>query len=303
MSATALAGPRAKRLEGKTALVTGGASGIGLATVRLFVAEGANVVICDLSPRQGRDIASGLGDAAKLHHTRRDEGGPNDGNAIAVELGGQVRFADCDVTNEESLAAAFQIAVQEFGGLDILVNNAGIGGGEGSIEDCPRALFDRTMAVNLLGPWLGMKLAFPLLRARGGGSIVTTSSVSALVGMPGQGAYGASKAGVLQLTRVAAMEGAPDFIRANAVCPGGVSTPIIYDSPFFDQAVDRGLIDASLANGQPLPRACQPEDIANAILWLASDDSAFVTGQTITVDGGLSVEFSSQYRAKKRKLD
>jgi NAD(P)-dependent dehydrogenase (short-subunit alcohol dehydrogenase family) len=286
----------AGQLEGKTALVTGGASGIGLSTVRRFIAEGANVVICDLSPQQGRNLVDKLGDAAKLHHSRRAEGGPNDGNAIATELGDRACFIGTDVTDEESLRNAFQLAVDRFGGLDILVNNAGIGGGEGPIETCPRSFFDRTIAVNLLGPWLGIKLAFPLLRVRGGGSIVSTSSISALVGMPGQGAYGASKAGVLQLTRVAAMEGAADFIRVNAVCPGGVVTPIIYDSPFSEKAIDPHLIDRGLSTAQPLPRACKPEDVANAILWLASDQSSFVTGQTVTVDGGLTVEFSAQHR-------
>lgn len=290
----------AGRLIGKTAIVTGGASGIGLATVQRFVAEGANVVLCDLSPEAGRGLASSLGEAGRLHHSRRAAGGPNDGDAIAEHLGDRVVFVPADVTDEAALARVFDTAVARFGGLDILVNNAGVGGGEGPIETCPRKLFDRTIAVNLLGPWLGIKLAFPLLRARGGGSIVNTSSVSALLGMPGQGAYGASKAGVLQLTRVAAMEGAPDFIRVNAVCPGGVLTPIIYDSPFFEQAIDSQLIDKGLAATQPLPRACQPADVANAILWLASGESSFVTGQSINVDGGLTAEFDSRHRANIR---
>lgn len=286
------------RLDGKTAIVTGGASGIGLAAVRRFVAEGANVVFCDLSPEQGRDVAAALGDAGKLHHSRRAEGGPNDGATIAATLGGRAIFVAADVTDQASLERVFATAAEAFGGLDILVNNAGVGGGEGPIESTPRSLFDRTMAVNLLGPWLGIKLAFPLLRARGGGSIVNTASVSALLGMPGQGAYGASKAGVLQLTRVAAIEGASDFIRVNAVCPGGVLTPIIYDSPIFAHGIDPALIDQGLAGAQPLPRACKPEDVADAILWLASDESGFVTGQSINVDGGLTIEFDSRQRTK-----
>jgi NAD(P)-dependent dehydrogenase (short-subunit alcohol dehydrogenase family) len=285
-------------LAGKTAIVTGGASGIGLATVRRFAAEGANVVFCDLSPDQGRGLASDLGDAGKLHHSRREEGGPNDGAALASELGEKVVFVAADVTDQTSLENVFEIAICRFGGVDILINNAGVGGGEGPIETCSRSLFDRTIAVNLLGPWLGIKLAMPLLRARGGGSIVTTASVSALLGMPGQGAYGASKAGVLQLTRVAAMEGAADLIRVNAVCPGGVLTPIMYDSPFFEHGVDPGAFDAGLSRAQPLPRACLPEDVADAILWLASDESSFVTGQSINVDGGLTAEFDSRHRRK-----
>ena len=290
-----------KRLGGKVAVVTGGASGIGLATVERFVAEGAAVVFCDLAPQQGRELGAAIGaEAARLHHARREAGGPNDGAAIAARLGERAAFLAADVTDAASMEAVFALAVERFGGLDILVNNAGVGGGEGSVEACSEALFDRTLAVNLKGPWLGMKLAFPHLRARGGGSIVTTSSISALQGMPGQGAYGASKAGVLQLTRVAAMEGAQHFIRVNAVCPGGVVTPIIYDSPFAAQGFDREAVAKGMAGAQPLPRAGLPEDIADAILWLASDEASFVTGQTIVVDGGLSVEFDSRHRARGR---
>ena len=285
------------RLDGKVALVTGGASGIGLATVERFIAEGANVLFCDLDPAQGRSIEARIGGAAaRLHHRRRVEGGANDGYAIAERLGTAARFAPCDVTDSGSLAAAFAAAEKAFGGLDILVNNAGVGGGEISIERCDEALFDRTIAVNLKAVWNGMKIAFPMMRSRGGGSIVTTSSISALRGMPGQGAYGASKAGVLQLTRVAAMEGAADHIRANAVCPGGIVTPIIYDSPLMTDGFGIEAVAQSLAGAQPLPIAGRPSDVADAILWLASDESRFVTGQSIPVDGGLTAEFDSKHR-------
>ncbi|MGO9935721.1 MAG: SDR family NAD(P)-dependent oxidoreductase [Steroidobacteraceae bacterium] len=295
-----MAGAQPKgRLDGKVAIITGAASGIGLATLERFVLEGARVVFCDLAPAQGRDMEGRIGAAAsRLHHRRRKEGGPNDGHAIAARLGASAHFVPVDVTDPKSLLLGFDHARQHFGGLDILVNNAGVGGGEGSVEACPEEIFDRTIAVNLRAPWMGMKLAFPLLRERGGGSIITTSSISALMGMPGQGAYGASKAAILQLTRVAAMEGAKDFIRVNAVCPGGTLTPIIYDTPLLDRTIGAGPVAAALAKSQPLPRAGLPEDIANAILWLASDESSFVTGQAIVVDGGLSVEFGSQYRLK-----
>lgn len=285
------------RLQGKVALVTGGASGIGLATVERFVAEGAQVVFCDLEP--GHAFGAEVGEAAlRLHHRRRQTGGAHDGRAIAERLGPAAVFQPADVTDAASLGAVFELAASRFGGLDILVNNAGVGGGEGAVEDCPEAVFERTLAVNLRGPWLGIKLAFPYLRARGGGAIVTTSSISGLQAMPGQGAYGASKAAVLQLTRVAAMEGAHHFIRVNAVCPGGVVTPIIYDSPLLDQAIDAEALATAMARAQPLPRAGRPEDIANAILWLASDEAGFVTGQSIVIDGGLAVEFDSRHRAR-----
>ncbi|MEI9992973.1 MAG: SDR family NAD(P)-dependent oxidoreductase [Rhizomicrobium sp.] len=287
---------RGGRLDGKVAVITGGASGIGLATVERFVAEGAQVVFCDLDPAQGRALAAATADGAKLHHARRMEGGPQDGRVIAERLGPRACFVAADVTDKASFGAVIQSAVGAFGGLDILVNNAGVGGGELSIEACTEGTFDRTIAVNLRGPWLGMKLAFPHLRARGGGAIVTTSSISALMGMPGQGAYGASKAGVLQLTRVAAMEGAADFIRVNAVCPGGIVTPIIYENPALGRTLDAEVVRQAMAGAQPLPRAGLPDDIANAILWLASDEASFVTGQTIVVDGGLSVEFDSRHR-------
>lgn len=285
------------RLQDKVAVVTGGASGIGLAVVERFVAEGAKVVFCDLAPDQGRDLAKDIGDvAARLHHRRRAVGGPNDGYAIAQRLQNHAVFVPADVSKRESLEAVIDEAVRRYGGLDILVNNAGIGGGEGSVADCPEEIFDRTVAVNLRGPFLGMKLAFPHMKKRGGGSIVTTSSISALMGMPGQGAYGAAKAGVLQLTRVAAQEGAPHFIRVNAICPGGVVTPIIFDSPFMEQAIGEEALATRMAQAQPMPRAGRPADMANAILFLASDEASFVTGQHIVVDGGLSTEFDSRIR-------
>lgn len=285
------------RLAGKVAIVTGGASGIGLATVERFVREGARIVFCDLAPRQGAVLADTIGaTAARLHHSRRAEGGANDGAAIASRLGDAVRFVPADVTDADQLAEVVETARCAFGGLDVLVNNAGVGGGEISVERCAPDLFDRTIAVNLAAVWHGMRLAMPLLRERGGGSIVTVSSVSALRGMPGQGAYGAAKAGALQLSRVAAMEGASAGIRVNCVCPGGIATPIIYDSPFFKTGFGREAVEQGLARAQPIPRAGQPEDVANAILWLASDESSFVTGQEIVVDGGLTVEFDARYR-------
>lgn len=284
-------------LETKVAIVTGGASGIGLSTVERFVAEGAQVLFCDLDPGQGKALGGQIGEvASRLHHRRRTVGGDNDGHAIARRLGAAAYFMPCDITDPAAFGAVFEVAQSRFGGLDILVNNAGVGGGEISIEKCDQALFDRTIDVNLRAVWQGMKYAFPMLRRRGGGSIVTTSSVSALLGMPGQGAYGASKAGVLQLTRVAAMEGAGDLIRANAVCPGGIVTPIIYDSPFMTDGFGKAAVEQGLARAQPLPIAGQPDDIANAILWLASDESRFVTGQSISVDGGLTAEFDSRHR-------
>jgi NAD(P)-dependent dehydrogenase (short-subunit alcohol dehydrogenase family) len=290
------------RLQDKVAVVTGGASGIGLAVVERFVAEGARVVFCDLAPDAGRDMAARLGEeAAKLHHSKRAVGGPNDGAAIAERLGASAIFMAADVTDEISLGAVIERAVTEFGGLDILVNNAGVGGPEGDLVTTSDAIFDRMIGVNLRGPWLGIKLAFPHLKARGGGSIVTTSSISALVGMAGQATYGAAKAGVLQLSRVAAVEGASSFIRVNSVCPGGIVTPLVYENPLVGLELSAESITAAFDHAQPIPRAGLPEDIANAILWLASDESSFVTGQAIVVDGGLSIEFGPRRGAGRTK--
>lgn len=198
----------------------------------------AKVVFCDLPPRDGRDWSEELGDAGRLHHSRRATGGPNDGDAIAERLGEHALFVPCDVTDAAALADVIDTALTRFGGLDVMFNNAGVGGGEGSIIECPEEIFDRTIAVDLKAVWLGIKLVAPHLVARGGGSIITTASISGLVGLPGQGAYGAAKGGVVQLTRVAAMELASSFVRVNCICPGGVVTPIIYDSPIFPSGMD-----------------------------------------------------------------
>jgi NAD(P)-dependent dehydrogenase (short-subunit alcohol dehydrogenase family) len=292
----------AGRLEGKVAVVTGGASGIGLAAVERFVEEGARVVLCDLSPEGGREVAKKLGAAGRVHHSRREVGGLHDGAAISARLGAGVRFAPCDVTDAAALDAALELAVDEFGGVDVMYNNAGVGALEGSIVDCPEEVFDRILEVNLKAVWLGIKLAAPRIAGRGGGSIINTASISALVGLPGQGAYGASKGGVVQLTRVAAMELARSLVRVNAICPGGIVTPILYDNPSFAQGIDRELIEKQLESAQPIPRAGQPLDIANAAVWLASDESSFVTGQSIAVDGGITAEFDARARAGTQPL-
>jgi NAD(P)-dependent dehydrogenase (short-subunit alcohol dehydrogenase family) len=248
------------RLDGKVAIITGGASGMGEATAKLFVREGARVVIGDVQREKGEEVASSLGAACV--------------------------FARVDVSSSEDVRALVRTAVDRFGKLDIMYNNAGIGGGEGPIADCTEEVFDRIIAVDLKAVWLGMKHALPYLIANGGGSIITTASVSAFMGMQGQGAYGAAKGGVVQLTRVCAIENADKGVRANCICPGGTATPLLWANPASDLRPDPDEVRARLANIQPIPRAGLPEDIANAALWLASDESSFVTGQAIVVDGG-----------------
>lgn len=256
------------RLDDKVAIITGGASGMGAAAARAFVREGAKVAIGDVQIDKAQEVAAAIGD-----------------DCVAVRV---------DVTSGEDMQALVRTAIDRFGKLDVVYNNAGGGrrpeaGGQepgiGSLtHEMTEQAWDDTVNLNLKAVWLGMKHALPHLIANGGGSIVTTASVSAYMGMRGQAAYGAAKGGVVQLTRVVAVEYAEHGIRANCVAPGATLTPLLYDFP--GREVDRERLEENLRNTQPIPRAGQPEDIAEAALWLASDDSSYVTGQTIVVDGG-----------------
>jgi NAD(P)-dependent dehydrogenase (short-subunit alcohol dehydrogenase family) len=248
------------RLDGKVAIITGGASGMGEATARMFVREGARVVIGDVQREKGE--------------------------AVAASLAASCVYKEADVSAAEDVRGLVRTAIDRFGKLDIMYNNAGIGGGEGPIVDCTEETFDRIIAVDLKAVWLGMKHSLPYLIESGGGSIITTASVSAFMGMPGQGAYGSAKGGVVQLTRVCAIENADKGVRANCICPGGTATPLLWANPASTVHSTPEEVRARLANLQPIPRAGLPEDIAGAALWLASDESSFVTGQAIVVDGG-----------------
>jgi NAD(P)-dependent dehydrogenase (short-subunit alcohol dehydrogenase family) len=261
------------RLDGKVAVITGGASGMGEATAHVFVREGARVVIGDVQKEKGQ--------------------------AVAESIGPECRFVATDVSSSEDVRALVRAAVDGFGRLDVMYNNAGIGGGEGSILDCPEEVFDRIIAVDLKAVWLGMKHALPFLIESGNGSIITTASVSGIMGMPGQGAYGSAKGGVMQLTRVCAIENAEKGVRANCICPGGVLTPILYANPNSPIQMDPEVLAVRLADAQPIPRAGMPQDIANAALWLASDESSFVTGQAIVVDGGWTASARQTYRRQE----
>ena len=257
------------RLEGRTALVTGGASGIGAATCRRLAAEGATVAVTDVNAEGAR--------------------------AVAEEIGG--RAYELDVRSTGSVRSAVEAAESDLAPLDILVNNAGYDE-FGFFVNTDEDMWDRVIDVDLKAVWRGIKLAAPYIAARGGGSIISTSSLAALRGFPGLGAYGAAKGGVLSLTRVAAMELAGRFVRVNCICPGGIVTPILYDNPMGEQPIDPDMLRQLMAAGQPIPRAGEAADIANAALWLASDESSFVTGQAIVVDGGLSAEPDSRLRGQ-----
>jgi 3alpha(or 20beta)-hydroxysteroid dehydrogenase len=237
------------RLAGKVAVVTGAARGQGAAEARLFVAEGAKVVLTDVLD----DLVT----------------------AVADELGDDARWAHHDVASEPDWAAVVGLALSEFGRLDVLVNNAGIHHIR-SIEDERVEDFDRMLAVDLRGPFLGIKHAIEPMRAAGGGSIVNISSVAGLQGLRGHGAYGAAKWGLTGLTRVAALELGPYGIRVNSVHPGPIDTEML---PTRDPARFRG---------EPLGRAGSAEEVAELVAFLASDASSYVTGAQVTVDGGMS---------------
>jgi NAD(P)-dependent dehydrogenase (short-subunit alcohol dehydrogenase family) len=253
------------RLEGKVAVVTGGASGIGEATVRLFTGEGARVVIADVQDDRGQRLAG--------------------------ELGSRTVYAHTDVRQEAQIQAAMGEAVSRFGRLDCLFNNAGAAGVTGGIEEISAGGFDETMALLARAVVLGMKHAAPVMRRQRSGSIVSTASVAGLRAGFGPHVYSAAKAAVIQLTKSVAMELAEDGVRVNCICPGGIATPIFGTSlGLTPEAADQSvtLMKSALTSLHPIGRSGLPDDIAHAALWLASDDSSFVTGHALVVDGGLT---------------
>lgn len=254
-----------ERLGGKVAVITGGASGIGEATVRLFAAEGARVVIADVQDERGRRLAG--------------------------ELGSGATYAPTDVRAEAQVQAAIAVAVERWGRLDCIFNNAGAGGVTGGIEAITAAGFDDTMALLVRGVLFGMKHAAPVMRRQGSGSIISTASIAGLRGGWGPHVYSAAKAAVIQLTRSIALELAASGVRVNCICPGGIATPIFGASLGLSaEAAERGsaLVANVLAGVHPVGREGRPGDIAGAALWLASDESSFVTGQALVVDGGIT---------------
>ncbi|HTX48598.1 MAG TPA: glucose 1-dehydrogenase, partial [Caulobacteraceae bacterium] len=248
------------------ALITGACSGIGLGTVELFVAEGAKVVAADLQDEKGATLEQ--------------------------RFPGRLAYAHCDVTSEADIAAACAKAESEFGGLDVLFNNAGIAGMPGGVAEITAEGWDAIFAILVRGPALGMRHALPLMLKRGKGSIINTASIAGLQAGWGPIAYSTAKSAVIHMSRCAAAELSPQGIRVNAICPGLIATSIFgtaigMNRAGADQMAARVAENAAIA--QPIKKPGLPEDIARAALYLASDDSAFVTGTHIVVDGGITV--------------
>ena len=250
------------RLHGKTALITGGASGIGAATARLFVSEGAKVVIADLQNDRGK--------------------------ALASELGEHALFQPTDVRFEDQIEAAVNQAVSQFGHLDVLFANAGIVGTYGPIDELPIEEWDFTMQVNLRGVVLCLKHAARVMRPQGSGVLLSTSSIAGVHGGLGPHAYATAKSALIGLTRNLAAELAADGIRVNCIAPGNMATEMVADLVFKDpNRVDD--ISGVLAQSSPLPgRSGSPDDIARAALYLASEEGTYVSGHTLVVDAGLT---------------
>lgn len=248
--------------KNQVAFITGASSGIGRATAIAFAESGANVMLADVIPQSGEEVA-----------------------AIAKRFGGKAIFQRCDVSNEDDVRRAVERTVAEFGRLDVAFNNAGIEGLQGSTVDCSNDNWDQVINTNLKGVWLCMKHEIKQMLSQGSGSIVNCSSIAGLVGFQGIPAYVASKHGVVGLTQTAALELAHSNIRVNAVCPGVIQTPMIER---FTKDNPESL--KNLANGEPVGRLGRPEEIADAVLWLSSSKASFVTGQSIAVDGGWTAQ-------------
>jgi NAD(P)-dependent dehydrogenase (short-subunit alcohol dehydrogenase family) len=253
------------KLDGRVALVTGAASGLGRASALLFAAEGARVVFTDL-----------------------DEAGAQAARAEAIAAGGHAHAEALDVTSSAQCREVFAATEERFGRLDVLMTCAGVGE-SAPVNEIDEETFDQVVEVNLKGTFLCAKYAFPLL-ARQGGSIIAMGSVAGLIGAPGFASYGTSKAAVIHLMRILALEGAPNKVRANAICPSWIWTPMVAKAV---QRIMPGapaeVAQAYFARQSPLGRMGEPEDVARAALYLASDDGAFMTGQVMVLDGGMTV--------------
>lgn len=248
------------RLEGKNAVITGAASGIGRAAAAMMAREGANVLVADLDAVRARDVAG------EIRET--------DGHAVGFGV---------DVMDEDSVAAMIESAVTEFGGIDILCNNVGGSNPRKDLDLLRMDLgeWDRVMSLNVRSTVVTTRLVIPHMNGAGGGSIVNTASVAGLIGDSLQSAYGSAKAAVIRLTQYIAVQYGSENVRCNAVAPGAIMTPALVDNVPAD-------VIESIKRANALPYLGEPEDIAHAMVFLASDESRYMTGQTLVLDGGLT---------------
>ena len=251
----------AGQLREKVALVTGGGSGIGRASAILFAREGAKVMVTDLD-----------GDSAE--RTKEE----------IIARGGEAAAMRADVASEVDAQAMVKATIDTFGTLDVAFNNAGIEGLIAPAHEYPLGDWRRILDINLTGVWLGMRYQIPWMRENGGGSIINTASILGVVGAANTPGYTATKHGVIGLTKSAALENAKDGIRINAVCPGYIETPLVMERG-VQAGKDRAVLD-ELISLHPMGRLGQPEEIAEAVIWLASNAASFVTGHALVVDGG-----------------
>ena len=245
---------------GRTALVIGGTTGIGRSAALGFAAAGANVFIVGLGAAEGKDV-----------------------EAEARRKGVDAMFVEADVTRESEVKSVVERAAERFGRIHVAVNNAGVEGKFGPVHELQESEFDRIIGVNLKGIWLGLKYEIPHMLAHGGGAIVNTASSAGVTGIANVAVYTASKHGVVGLTKATALELAKSNIRVNAVAPGPANTGLLH-------RMVGGHIDLSvIADAVPMGRISEPEEAAQAILWLCSDAASYITGHTLVVDGGLTV--------------
>jgi NAD(P)-dependent dehydrogenase (short-subunit alcohol dehydrogenase family) len=248
--------------KGKVAFVTGAGSGIGRATALAFAREGASVVVADISEQSSRETAQ-----------------------LVEEQGGRAFAVKCDVTQAEDVKAALDKTIEEFDRLDFAFNNAGIEQRNAAIADFEEDEWEQIINVNLRGAFLCMKYEIPLLLKQGGGAIVNVSSGAGVIGIKGGGAYAAAKHGIIGLTKSAALDYAGQNIRVNAVAPGYIATAMMER---FTGGTDEGR--AKVVSEEPIGRMGEPEEIADAVLWLCSDASSFVVGHALVIDGGQTIQ-------------
>ncbi len=244
--------------ENAVAFVTGASTGIGRATALAFAKSNAQVVLADVNEEEGLKTLE-----------------------LVQALNKTAYFMKCDVSNDGEVQSAIQETVKKFKKIDFAFNNAGVEGMQSFTPECTVENWNKVVEINLKGVWLCMKYQIPQMLSQGQGSIVNCSSIAGLVGFPGIPAYVASKHGVIGLTKTAALEFAKQKIRVNAICPGVIQTPMIERFVHGESQVRRQLVE-----GEPVGRVGDPQEIADAVLWLCSDSSSFVTGHSLVVDGG-----------------